>query len=84
MEKDILNKEEIEENDELSLKLGSLYAKLNSQISDTGDWKIIKACEYVLVKKDIPFDVNKLHEERQKIREEIDTLEKEKENHEKS
>lgn len=71
-------------SEEVTQKICDLQSKLNSQISETGDWKIIKACEYVLVKKDIPFDIKKLHEERQKIREEIDTLEKERENHEES
>lgn len=41
------------------------------------DYKIIKCYEYSLVGLEAPYDAEKLHEQREKIREEIRRLEKE-------
>lgn len=56
---------------------------LNSQISDlktqlnSSDYKIIKSYEYTLANEDIEYDMSALHEERQTIRDQINTLEEE-------
>ena len=47
---------------------------LKKKISDT-DYKIIKCHEYALVGKDIPYDIEALHAERQALRDRINELE---------
>lgn len=57
--------------------------ELNSQISilkthlNSSDYKIIKSYEYTLANKEIEYDIEALHEERQEIRNQINTLEEE-------
>lgn len=48
--------------------------RLKNQLSDT-DYKIIKCSEYQLVGKEAPYDVEKLHAERQSLRDQINELE---------
>ena len=47
---------------------------LKQQLRDT-DYKIIKSSEYQLVGLESPYDLDVLHEERQTIRDRINTLE---------
>lgn len=48
--------------------------ELKTKLTDT-DYKIIKCSEYQLAGKELPYDIAALHEERQAIRDEINTLE---------
>lgn len=47
---------------------------LEAKLAET-DYKIIKCYEYSLVGLDLPYDIQTLHEEREKIRKEIRSLE---------
>jgi len=47
--------------------------ELKRQLSDT-DYKITKCFEYSLAGKDLPYDIESLHTERQSIRDEINRL----------
>lgn len=49
---------------------------LKQQLVDT-DYKVIKSYEYFLAGKDLPYDIDELHKERQTMRDEIETLESE-------
>lgn len=49
---------------------------LKDQISET-DYQIIKSYEYYLVGKEVEYDIKALHQNRQLIRDEINTLESE-------
>ena len=66
---------ENKEIDNLQAELRELRSKLQANTSDIGDWKIIKALEYQLIGQEIPYDINKLNNERQAIRERINQIE---------
>ena len=65
------NKERVE----LEAELRILRSQLESNTSDVGDWKIIKALEYQLIGKTIPYDIDQLNAERQIIRDRINEIE---------
>ena len=69
------NIQENEERNKLEAELRDLRSKLQANTSDIGDWRIIKALEYRLAGKEIPYDVNKLSDERQIIRDRINEIE---------
>lgn len=49
-------------------------SQLKQNIADT-DYKIIKCAEYATANVELPYDIKKLHEERQAYRKEINKLE---------
>ena len=55
----------------------NLEARLSSNTSDIGDYRIIKCYEAALAQKEAPYDVAALIAERQKVRDSINTLEAE-------
>ena len=55
---------------ELQMQIGSLKAQI-----DATDYRIIKAYEYSLVGLETEYDLTRLHEERQALRDQINTLE---------
>lgn len=59
------------EKEKLEQKVRDLMSILSSS-----DYKIIKCYEYSLVNEDMEYDIKALHDERQKIRDEINTIEK--------
>ena len=63
------------EREELEAELRVLRSQLESNTSDVGDWKIIKALEYQLTGRTIPYDIDQLNRERQEIRDRINTIE---------
>ena len=63
------------EREELEAELRVLRSQLESNTSDVGDWKIIKALEYKLIGKTIPYDIDQLNAERQIIRDRINEIE---------
>lgn len=67
--------EEESRKEMIRIKIEMLKNRLSSQFSDVGDWKIIKCYEYKLMEQEPPYDVERLNEERQTIRDEINRLE---------
>lgn len=73
---------EIPTEEELALmeenqRIANINAQINNlkeQLAST-DYKIIKCTECSMVGKEMPYDVNELHTERQAIRDEINLLE---------
>lgn len=59
------------EKEKLEQKVRDLISVLSSS-----DYKIIKCYEASLVNEDTEYDIKALHDERQKIRDEINTIEK--------
>ena len=66
---------ENKEKENLEARLRELRSKLQANTSDVGDWKIVKALEYQLAGKPIPYNVSQLNAERQAIRNEINQIE---------
>lgn len=62
-------------NDEMMKKKMELNS-LEKQLSD-GDYKIIKSYECSLVNIEMPYDIEQLHSERQKMRDRINSLREE-------
>ena len=56
-----------------SIDIAEEIAFLESELSAT-DYKIIKCYEYSLAGLDLPYDISKLHQERQEIRDKINTI----------
>ena len=63
------------EREELEAELRVLRSQLEANTSDVGDWKIIKALEYKLTGRTIPYDIDQLNAERQIIRDRINEIE---------
>lgn len=55
-------------------KIDELIKRLSSDKSSIGDYRITKCYEASLLGMDLPYDVNALYSERQKVREEINRL----------
>lgn len=60
---------------EIEQKIRDLKTKLSCQESDIGDWRVAKCMEYTTLRLDAPYDLKKLHEQRQAVRDEISALE---------
>lgn len=63
--------------DNLEAELRALHSKLQANTSEIGDWKIVKALEYQLIGQNIPYDMEKLNSDRQKVRDRINEIEAE-------
>ena len=63
------------ELNDLQAELRQLRSSLQANTSEIGDWKIIKALEYQLIGQDVPYDIEELNTERQKIRNRINEIE---------
>ncbi len=48
---------------------------LTSYDSNIGDWKVIKCMEAYMIGNPMPYDIKELHDERQKVRDQINSLE---------
>ena len=72
MQNDLL--ENVKEKEQ---EIRNLASDLSSTSSDVGDWKISKCMEYQLVGAELPYDMQELHEKRQRIRDRINVLEEE-------
>lgn len=67
-------------NEEIAKKeqeIRNLQSELTSVVSDIGDWKIAKCMEYQAMGMDAPYDIGKLHEQRQAVRDKISEIENE-------
>lgn len=67
--------EENKKIEEYNAELRILQSELEANTSDLGDWKIVKCMEAKLLGNDLPYDINTLTEERQKLRDKINELE---------
>ena len=56
--------------------LMAVIDELRARITET-DYKVLKCYEYSLCGKELPYDIAKLHEERQSLRDEINRIESE-------
>ena len=66
------------DNSEIELyeaELRCLRSSLQENSSEIGDWKIVKCMEANLLGEEMPYDVNELNAERQKVRDRINELE---------
>ena len=63
------------ELNDLQAELRQLRSSLQANTSEIGDWKIIKVLEYQLIGQDVPYDIEELNTERQKIRNRINEIE---------
>lgn len=67
-------------NEEIAKKeqeIRNLQSELTSVVSDIGDWKIAKCMEYQAMGMGAPYDIGKLHEQRQAVRDKIGEIEQE-------
>ena len=62
---------------ELESELRELKSELQANTSGIGDWKIVKALEYKLAGKEMPYDIMELNANRQAIRDRINAIETE-------
>lgn len=62
---------------ELKQLIRNLKAKLSSTDSSVGDWKIAKCVEYQTVGLESPYNIEELYFARQKIRDEINSIQDE-------
>lgn len=69
------NFEQNVEKENLEAELRVLRSELQANMSKIGDWKVIKALEYQLTGREIPYDMDKLNSERQKVRDRINEIE---------
>ena len=56
-------------------ELRRLRSSLLANTSEIGDWKIVKCMEAKLLDEELPYDINELNTERQKVRDRINELE---------
>jgi hypothetical protein len=61
--------------DALEAELRALRSKLQANTSEIGDWKVVKALEYQLTGQKIPYDMERLNSDRQKVRDRINEIE---------
>ena len=63
--------------EELEAELRVLRSELQANTSEIGDWKVVKVLEYQLTGQKIPYDMEKLSSDRQKVRDRINEIEAE-------
>lgn len=71
------NFEQNTEKENLEAQLRVLRSKLQANTSEIGDWKVIKAIEYQLTGQSIPYSMEDLSSDRQKVRDRINEIEAE-------
>lgn len=75
MEERIVKENTVKDNLEAELRI--LRSKLQANTSEIGDWKVVKALEYQLTGQKIPYDMERLNSDRQKVRDRINEIEAE-------
>ena len=73
MEERIVKENTVKGN--LEAELRTLRSKLQANTSEIGDWKVVKALEYQLTGQKIPYDMERLNSDRQKVRDRINEIE---------
>lgn len=71
-EEEVAEQKRFDQIQQLTFEIQNLKSQLT-----LSDYKIIKQCEYSLVNKDSEYDMDELHNERQTLRDKINTLEEE-------
>lgn len=64
----------MDEREQMEQRIRDLTSLLSSSASPIGDWKVIKCYEAKLQEQELPYDLNELMAERQKVRDEINEL----------
>jgi hypothetical protein len=64
----------MEEREQVEQHIRDLMSLLSSSASPIGDWKIVKCYEAKLQGQEMPYDLNELMAERQRVRDEINEL----------
>ena len=65
------------EREQKESEIRTLINKLSATSSDIGDWKVVKCYEAKLQEKSMPYDLDVLMAERQKVRDRINKLQEE-------
>ena len=65
------------EREQKESEIRTLINKLSATSSDIGDWKVVKCYEAKLQEKSMPYDLDELMAERQKVRDKINELQEE-------
>lgn len=65
------------EREQKESEIRMLINKLSASSSDIGDWKVVKCYEAKLQEMSMPYDLDVLMAERQKVRDRINELQKE-------
>jgi len=65
------------EREQKESEIRTLINKLSATSSDIGDWKVVKCYEAKLQEKSMPYDLDVLMAERQKVRDRINELQEE-------
>ena len=65
------------EREKIESEIRCLVSRLDAPTSDIGDWKVVKCYEAKLQDKPMPYDLEELMEERQKVRNRINELQEE-------
>lgn len=77
----IINEEHEITDDEriqmLEQEIRNLTSQLTSPVSSIGDYKVIKCYEANILQQPLPYDIELLHEERQKVRSQINEIQSE-------
>lgn len=63
-----------EQRESYEQEIRNLLSDLTSPVSPIGDWKLAKAQEYQIVKKELPYDMEDYHAKREAARERINIL----------
>lgn len=63
------------EREKCEAELRCLRSSLLANTSEIGDWKIVKCMEAKLLGEDLPYDLEVLNNQRQKVRDRINELE---------
>jgi len=70
----------MDEKARIQQEILNLEAELASNASDVGDWKIIKCYEASLQGKELPYDIDALMAARQRLRDQINELQRQLDN----
>lgn len=62
------------ERERIESEIRCLVSRLDAPTSDIGDWKVVKCYEAKLQGHELPYDLDELMEERQKVRDRINEL----------
>lgn len=65
------------ERDTKESEIRTLINRLSASSSDIGDWKVVKCYEAHLQGHELPYDLDELMKERQKVRDRINELQSE-------
>ena len=65
------------ERERIESEIRCLVSRLDAPTSDIGDWKVVKCYEAKLKGEELPYNLDELMEQRQAVRDKINTLQAE-------